>query len=68
VHTNHRRKNIFRAKHHNGCGCWMRLIRLKPFRRQKSRDRRASEREALAHERWDDLPRRYPNTLYWELW
>lgn len=46
----------------------MRLVRLKPYRRQASQRRRAQERAALAHGRWDDLPRRYPKSIYWEIW
>ncbi len=68
MHVNHRRKNLVRAKHHNGLGYWMRLKRLKPHRREQSHKRRVQEREALAHERWDDLPRRYPRSIYWEIW
>ena len=68
MHTNHRRKNLFRAKHHNGCGYFIRLRRLKPYRRQASHQRRVGEREAAAHGRLDDLPRRYPRTIYWEIW
>lgn len=68
MHTNHRRKNLVRAKHHNGLGHWMRLVRLKPHRREQSHKRRVQERSFLAHARWEDLPRRYPKSIYWEIW
>lgn len=68
MHVNHRRKNLVRAKHHNSLGYWMRLKRLKPFRREQSHKRRVQERQALARDALDDLPRRYPKSIYWEIW
>lgn len=46
----------------------MRLVRLKPHRREQSHKRRVQERSFLAHARWEDLPRRYPKSIYWEIW
>ena len=65
--TNYRRPNRFRGKHHNR-GNWMLLIRWRPIRRQKSRDRRAEERRLIHHERYDSLPSRYPKNILWEYW
>jgi len=68
MHTNHRRKAKFRSKHHNTRTRPMLAYSLKSWRRQRSSDRRAQERHMIAHERYDDLPRRYPRNIYWEYW
>lgn len=67
MHTNHRRKNRHRAKHHNQKG-WLLAYSLKEYRKRKSKDRRAAERHLMAHERYDDLLNRYPKNIYWEYW
>jgi len=67
MHTNHRRRNKFRAKHH-GILDYMFAHSLKWWRRQRAKDRRAEERELIAHERYDSLPRRYPRDIYWDYW
>lgn len=67
MHTNHRRKNKHRAKHHNR-RYFPLAYSLKPQKRQKSRDRRAVERHLMAHDRFDDLPTAFPKSIYWEYW
>jgi hypothetical protein len=66
MHTNHRRKTVHRAKHHNAR--YLLIPSLKWYRQRASKDRRALERDLVAHERYDDLPTRYPRNIYWNLW
>lgn len=67
MHTNHRRRNKFRGKHHNRGG-WFFIYSLKPMKRQKARDRRAEERMLMAHGRFDDLRANEPPCIRWEYW
>ena len=67
MHTNHRRKNKFRAKHHNRRRMPL-AYSLKEYRKQVSSDRRAHERELMAHGRFDDLPTSEPKSILWNYW
>lgn len=65
MHTNHRRKNIYRAKHHRR-GRTLRLRRsLKQYKQAESRLRRARERDLIVHGRFDLLPTHYRRNIYW---
>ena len=69
MHTNHRRKTKFRAKHHNRAHNHSVLpITLRWWRKQAHRDRRALERHLIVNERFDDLPSRYPRDILWRYW
>lgn len=66
MHTNYRRTNRFRASHHNVWSWRPRSFKVE--KTIKSGLRRAHERNLMAHERYDDLPRRYPQCILWEYW
>ncbi len=69
MHTNHRRKNKFRTKHHGRRSLgWMAIYSRSPMRRESWQKRRAQAQYLMAHEAYDDLPRRYPKTIDWDYW
>ncbi len=69
MHINYRRTNKFRAKHHNCLGSGYGLaISLTWYKRRAAKDRRAEDRELLAHERYEDFRVRYPRDIYWNYW
>lgn len=71
MHTNHRRKNKFRGKHHNchpnrsGYRYWHPPLSMKEYRQQEARRFRALERGLMAHEEYDQLPQKVVKILYW---
>lgn len=65
MHTNHRRKNVYRPKHHHGRTLWL-ARSLKEKKQAESRLRRARERDLIVHERFEMLPVHYPRTIYWD--
>jgi hypothetical protein len=71
MHINHRRKNKFRSKghgrRHGYIASWL-AYSLRWWRRQRHRDVRARARHLIAHERYDDLPSKYPKDIYWDYW
>lgn len=67
MHINYRRKNKCRAKHHN-YRCWPLAYSLRWYRQRKAKDRRAQDRDLMAHGRFDDLRTHYPRTILWDYW
>lgn len=66
MHTNHRRTNKHRAKHHNDT--WRLAPSLAKDKAISSRERRAQARDLVMNKRYDDLPVWYPRDIYWNYW
>ncbi len=60
MHKNHRRKNRYR----NQKGRWW--GRLTTYRQVYWTKERARQRHLMAHERYDDLQDRHPDTVLWD--
>lgn len=71
MHINHRRKNKFRAKHHNepqysdrwyspGVASWV------YWRRKSNRKRRSRVRRMILRDRYDSLPTRYHKDVMYQ--
>lgn len=67
MHTNHRRRNKFRAKQH-GCLIWPLAYSLVWWKRDSARKRRAEAIDHMRHGRFDDLIDRLPRDIYWRYW
>jgi len=65
VHTNHRRK---KAKHHRPSFSGDGAYSLRVYRQEAHRQERAQLRELLVHERFDDVPKKYPKNVLWNYW
>lgn len=69
MHTNHRRRNKFRAKHHG-----LRRISaltvysLAAYKILASRKVRARERDLMRHELYDALPDKVRRDILWHYW
>ena len=69
MHTNHRRKNKFRAKHHGiRHGGFLAIYSMKPMRQEFWRRARAQAQDLMRHGRYDLLPQRYPDSIEWDYW
>lgn len=69
LHTNHRRKNG-RHNPRKGVG-WSNRCKRYGFvdeKRIEARKARQYVRELMAHERFDDIPTRYPKDILWNFW
>lgn len=70
MHTNHRRKNRIRPKHHGRrrSYAWCMIYSTKPMQRESWQQRRAAVRVLMHAERFEELPSRYPKDIYWNYW
>lgn len=70
MHINHRRKSKFRPKHHGrrrSYGFCM-IYSTKEMRRESWQKRRAQAQRLMAHDRFDELPKRYSKDIFWNYW
>lgn len=68
MHINHRRKNLFRGKHHGRHSRFLRAYSLKPFKVADSRRRRAGERDLLRNRKYDLVPTKVFRDILWNYW
>lgn len=67
MHINHRRKNIYRAKHH-GSRPFPLMLSMRPYRVEASRQRRARDRHLMVHGKYDMLMNKDRRDILWEYW
>lgn len=67
MHTNYRRPNKFRAKHHNR-PTWPMIYSSRYLLQEFWGRARAAARDMIHHERYDDCPTRYPQSIMWDYW
>lgn len=67
MHTNHRRKNKFRGKHH-GYNGWLGVYSLKSIKVIESRKRRARERNLMSNNKFDLLVTKVRKDILWHYW
>jgi len=65
MHTNWRRKNRHKSHWPGNTWCYGPKS-CKEYQRISWQKRRTHVRELLHHERWDDIPCRYPRNILWD--